>query len=76
MEYSRSITLEKIMPEYCLYRLHADNHVMDRIDIDESDDDAAIAEAIRMDHAHCIEIWCEKRMVLRVSPRIRPATHV
>lgn len=56
------------MPLYRLYRLHADNSIIDRLDVDAPDDNAAIDEAIRIDHATIIEIWCEARLVSRVAP--------
>jgi hypothetical protein len=39
------------MPFYRLYRLNEDNRIHDRVDLDAPDDEAAIKEAIRIDHA-------------------------
>jgi hypothetical protein len=57
------------MPEFRLYRLRADNSVIDRVDFIGPDDAAATAEAIRIDHAEYIEIWNGSRMVSRVAPK-------
>ena len=32
------------------------------------DDAEAVVEALRLDHADVIEIWCGKRLVTRVHP--------
>lgn len=56
------------MPEYRLYRLHVDDSVFDRVDYIGPDDAAAIAEAIRIDHAEYVEIWNGVRKVTRVAP--------
>jgi hypothetical protein len=56
------------MPSYRLYRLNAANKIIDAIDFDGSDLDSAKAEAIRIDHAKIIEIWCGNQMVARVNP--------
>jgi hypothetical protein len=57
-----------MMPSYRLYRLNAANKIIDAIDFDGPDIDSAKAEAVRIDHAEIIEIWCGARMVARVNP--------
>lgn len=56
------------MPQYRLYRLNDQDKIIDAITIEEDDDDAAIAAALRIDHAPFIEIWCGANMVTRVAP--------
>jgi hypothetical protein len=56
------------MPSYRLYRLNAANKIIDAIDFDGPDLDSAKSEAVRIDHADIIEIWCGVRMVARVNP--------
>lgn len=56
------------MPLYRRYRLNEDNRIHDRVDLDTPNDEAAISEAIRLDHAAYIEIWNDSRMVSRVAP--------
>jgi hypothetical protein len=57
------------VPEYRLYRLRADDSIIEPINLVVPDDDAAIAEAIRIDHAAYIEIWSGTRLVSRVAPK-------
>ena len=59
------------VPLYRLYRLSDDNRIRDRVDLDAPNDENAIKEAIRIDHAAYIEIWCDSRMVSRVAPGAR-----
>ena len=56
-----------MMPSYRLYRLNVANKIIDASDFDGPDLDSAKAEAVRIDHAEIIEIWCGARMVARVS---------
>jgi hypothetical protein len=37
-----------------------------------ADDEAALAKARELDHAYCIEVWCEKRKVEIVQPAEGP----
>jgi hypothetical protein len=64
------------MPDYRLYRLRTDNSIIEPIDIHVPDDETAISEAIRIDHAAYIEIWCGARMVSRVAPKAVPSDPV
>jgi hypothetical protein len=57
-----------IMPMYRLYRLNAANKIIDAIDYEGPDLDSVKAEAVRIEHAEIIEIWCGARMVARVNP--------
>jgi hypothetical protein len=59
------------MPEYRLYRLDEAGHIKGVIGFDGPDDDAAIAEAIRVDHAANIEIWAGARKVALIDPERR-----
>jgi hypothetical protein len=59
------------MPHYRLYRLHVNNYIMQALDFDGADDEAAVDEAIRIDHAAIVEIWCGVRRVARVEPDTR-----
>jgi len=60
---------EVIMTEYRLFRLDATSRIMGpAIELDLPDDDAAIAKAVEIDHAHTIEIWSRARLVSRVNP--------
>jgi len=57
------------MPEYRLYRLNAAGRVCaPGIEVMLVDDAEAVVEALRLDHADVIEIWCGKRLVTRVHP--------
>lgn len=56
------------MPSYRLYRLDVGDKIIDAIDFDGSDVASAKAEAIRVDHAEIIEVWCGTKMVARVNP--------
>lgn len=56
------------MPSYRLYRLNAANKIIDAIDYEAPDLGSAKAEAVRIDHAEVIEIWCGTQMVARVNP--------
>jgi hypothetical protein len=56
------------MASYRLYRLNAANKIIDALDFEGPDLASAKAEAIRIDHAEIIEIWCGVRMVARVNP--------
>jgi hypothetical protein len=56
------------MPFYRLYRLDAVDHIKSVEQFRGKDDEAAIAEAVRLDHAAVIEIWTGKRKVARVDP--------
>jgi hypothetical protein len=56
------------MPSYRLYRLNAANKIIDAIDFEGPDFNSVKAEAIRIDHAEIIEIWCGAQMVARVNP--------
>lgn len=57
------------MQNYRLYRLRPDNSIIEGIDFPAPDDSTAIVEAIRIDHAAHVEIWCGSRLVLRVAPK-------
>ena len=57
------------MLEYRLFRLRADNSIIDAIEISAGSDGEAILEAIRADHAYIIEIWHLARLVARVDPQ-------
>lgn len=59
------------MPGYRLYRLDEANHIKDVIHFEGPDDNAAIAEAIKVDHAAGIEIWNGPRKVALVDPERR-----
>jgi hypothetical protein len=54
--------------DYRLYRLRADNSIIDSIDINVESEEAAILEAIRLDHAYIVEVWQLARLVARVDP--------
>jgi len=55
--------------DYRLYRLRSDGSIIEAIDFpDGKDDEAAIAEAIRIDHAASVEVWCGERLIARVDP--------
>lgn len=56
------------MPDYRLYFMSADDHVVRAQDLDCPNDEAARAAARRLDHATVIEIWSGKRLVGRVEP--------
>lgn len=56
------------MPDYRLYRLNELNRIIQAVEYSGVDDDAAVAEAIRIDHAAVVEIWCGWRLVSRVDP--------
>ena len=56
------------MIDYRLYRLRADNSIIDSININVESDEAAILEAICLDHAYIIEVWQSARLVARVDP--------
>jgi hypothetical protein len=56
------------MQSYRLYRLDANNRIMNVTMFEGPDDQAAIAEAVRLDHANSIEIWCGPRKVGLVDP--------
>jgi hypothetical protein len=55
--------------DYQLYRVNDYDKVIDRINITAEDDNAAIAEAIRIDHGAHIEIWSGQLMVSRVAAK-------
>jgi hypothetical protein len=57
-----------MMPSYRLYRLNVANKIIEAIDFNGPDLDSAKAEAVRIDHAEIIEIWCGARMIARVNP--------
>ena len=57
-----------IMSSYRLYRLNAADRIIDAIDFDGPDVNSAKSEAVRIDHADIIEIWCGTRLVARVDP--------
>ena len=57
------------MQSYRLYRLTESNSVIDAMDFEGPDDQAAICEAVRIDHAKVTEIWCGPRFVSRVKPK-------
>jgi hypothetical protein len=57
------------MPSYRIYRLNAANKIIDALDFEGPDLASVKAEAIRIDHAEIIEIWCGARMVARVNPK-------
>jgi hypothetical protein len=56
------------MPSYRLYRLNAANKIIDAIDVEMPDVDSAKVEAVKVDHAQIVEIWCGAQMVARVNP--------
>jgi len=56
------------MPEYRLYFHGPDGHFMRAETLDVGDDEAALAKARELDHAHCIEVWHLKRKVGIVQP--------
>jgi hypothetical protein len=56
------------MPDYRLYFHNADGHFMRAETVDVADDEAALANARRWDHHHCIELWCGSRKVGIVDP--------
>jgi len=58
------------MVHYRLYRLRTNNSIIDALDIDAHDDEAAMAKAVEIDHAPLIEVWCGTRMVSRVAPQV------
>jgi hypothetical protein len=57
------------MPEFRLYRLRADDSIINCVEFTGPDDAAATAEAIRIDHSDHIEIWNGSRKVSRVAPK-------
>jgi len=59
------------MPDYRLYFHNSEGHFMRAEAIDVADDEAALAKARELDHAHCIEVWQGKRKVGIVEPAIR-----
>jgi hypothetical protein len=59
--------------EYRLFRLRANNSIIDAVEIIVQSDEDAIKEAIRIDHAQVIEIWQRGRMVVRVNPDTGPS---
>jgi hypothetical protein len=56
------------MPNYRLYRLDTNDRIMDALEFEGPNDDAAVAEAVRVDHAAVIEIWSGARKVGSVDP--------
>lgn len=56
------------MAEYRLYRMNSLNKIIDELTFHGDDDEQAIAEAVRVEHAEHIEIWSGARMVCRVAP--------
>ncbi|MDO7841798.1 hypothetical protein [Sphingomonas immobilis] len=59
------------MPIYRFCRIDDRNREIESFVVEAIDDDGAIAEAIRLDHAHFIDIWLGTRMISRVCPRNR-----
>jgi len=56
------------MSGYRAYRLTADGHVAQRIDLEAQDDDAALAEARKHVDECVIELWKLDRLLRRLSP--------
>jgi len=56
------------MPQYRLYFHNAEGHFMRVRVIDVRDEEAALAKARALDHAHCIEVWHRDRMIGTVKP--------
>jgi hypothetical protein len=56
------------MVDFRLYRLRANNSIVDFIDIPAASDKEATIEAIKLDHAEIMEIWQGERLVSRVDP--------
>jgi hypothetical protein len=59
----------RIVTDYRLFRLRADNRIIDCLDISVGSDEEAILEAVRVDHAYIIEVWQLARLVARVDPK-------
>jgi hypothetical protein len=57
-----------MMPDYRLYFHDAKGHFLRAEEVELADDEAALAKARAIGHAHCIEIWCRKRKVGIVEP--------
>jgi hypothetical protein len=45
------------VPDYRLYFHNAQGRFMRAEAISVADDEAAMAKALEIDHAHCIEVW-------------------
>lgn len=56
------------MPDYRLYFHDAAGRFMRAEVASVPSDEAALARARAIDHAHCIEVWAGKRMVGIVKP--------
>jgi hypothetical protein len=56
------------MQHYRIYRLSSDDRIIEALDFEAEQDAEAEAEAIRLDHAAVVEIWCDTRLVARVDP--------
>ena len=59
------------MAGYRLYFLTEEGRIKRSLEIDVSNDEAALEKAWKLDHAHCIEVWCGKRKVGIVDPLSR-----
>ena len=64
------------MASYRLYRLNAADKIIDAIDFDGPDLNSAKTEAVRIDHAEIIEIWCGTQLAARVDPNQQNARSV
>ena len=64
------------MPSCRLYRLNVADKMIDAIDFDGPDLNSAETEAVRIDHAEIIEIWCGTQLAARMDPNRQNARPV
>jgi len=64
------------MPNYYIYTIGADSHVLSRHDCDAPDDLSAVERAKELCNPHEVEVWQLGRLVARLAidgtPSLRP----